>query len=405
MTLALTATGLTIQNFTEALEEIVANLGTALSLTPVQVQRLRTNARSTLGNLSRIEAERDVAFQEALLAAYDALSWSAEGVQLENVVALLGVERTPALASQVTAGLSGVPGSLVPAGTRVRYNPEETTWITSEAVVLAGVTPVAVTLVSETVGEAQIVALDPDTGFDDWTLLDVVAGLTGIESTAQPVVGAPTETDTALRARARIEAYRRAQGPLTAIEAAIAGITGVTYVRAWDNTGPFGAVDSDGIPGRAINAVVEGGSTNEIFAALLAQRPAGIEIYGTGETANLSLGLGRYIAAGFDRVADITIWINCTITTSTSEEEAPADVTTVAAARLLEQGPILFGIGDDVLPYRLASSLSDIAGIDSANVTISTDDGATDPYSTAKRVISIRQRPTFAAVRITVTEA
>jgi hypothetical protein len=115
---------------------------------------------------------------------------------------------------------------------------------------------------------------------------------------------------------------------------------------------------------------------------------------------------GSNVVASFNRVENIPMWIACTITTSTSESAAPADVVSLVAARLLEQAPLLFDIGDDVLPWKIEGNVNEaeIPGIDDVQVALSFDNGATDPFTRAKRVIALRQLSTFDAVRITVTE-
>lgn len=404
MTATLDATGLHVQTFDEILDEVVAALTTALSLTPPQAYRVRQSVQSVLGNLARIHTENEQASQEVLLAVYNALSWDAEGTQLERVVALLGVTRRAAFASRVTGPAAGTVATVIPNGTRLQYLPEGTTWaVVDGPYTIGGGGTVEIALESE-LEVANVVAVDPETGFDDWLVLDAVVGFSdvgGFESAAQPIIGSPVETDAALRARASVEAYQRGQGPLAAIEAAVSAVDGVTFVRAWDNTGDPASTDANGIPGRAINVVVEGGDDDEIIAAILAKRPAGALLFGTDVTETADLEHGRYLEVGFDRVTALPMHIRATVTTSTSEETAPADLADVVEARLLERAPELFGIGDDVLPLRLAATLADIPGIDAAIIELSLDGAA---WGTAKRVVTIRQRSTYDAARITVIE-
>lgn len=399
MSAVVDSSGLTIQSFDEILEEIIVAQGTALSLTAAQIQRMRAGVQSTLGQIVRVEAEREAIAQEALLSVYNALSFQAEGAQLDRVVRLLGMTRLPAELSRVTGTASGTPATEIPTGTRLRYNPLETVWVVDGPYTIGGGGTVSIAVEREDADDAEV-ALDPATGFDDWTILDTVVGFTAFESSAQPIIGHAIESDAALRSRAEIEAFRRGQGPLKAIEAAVLEIAGVTYVRVYENRTLV--TDADGIPGKAINAVVMGGDDAEIAAAIFASRSAGAEVYGTDVSVIVVDDWGFSHTMAFDRVDDVPLYIRCTLTTSSAEDVAPAGVTDTVETLLLEQAATSFGIGDDVKPYVLSGAVfaAGLPGIDAVLIELS-DDGAT--WQTTKWPISIRERSVFNAARVTVT--
>lgn len=407
MSLTIDATGLQIQTYDDILEEIIVAVAVGLSLTAAQTERLRTTVKGSWNQLVRIEAERDQAFQESLLAVYNTLAWAAEGVALDRVVALLGVTRRGDSLSEVAVELDGTPATVIPAGARVQYNPTGSIWtVQAEATIEAGGT-VAAVLEAEDAGAIEVEASAPG----DWTILDIVVGWDGVTTDEQTVIGAAAELDGELRARAAIEAYRRGQGPQNAIRAAVTQVEGVTFVGVWESQALLATdTDANGIPARSINVVVEGGDSDEIAAAIQASRAGGIRLFGlpggTLVERTIELSNGSPVVVQFNRVDDIEIWIDCEITTSTSEETAPPAVDDLVAAVLLEAGPALFDIGDDVLPWKLEQRVGDeeIPGIDDVRVTLSYDDGVLDAYTRAKRAISIRERSTFDAARITVTE-
>ncbi len=393
MSVTVDSTGITTQTFEEILEEIVAALQVNLSLTDAQANRIQTSLQSGLGQWSRIQAEREVLEQEALSAVYDTLSLTTDGANLDRVVRLLGLTRRAAVVSEVTGTITGTAAVVVPAGFRIQYNPDGTVWVTDAEYTIGGGGTVTVTLERE---EADSAAPGAST---DWTNLDTLVGFTSFESTAQPVVGNDVETDGELRVRATTEAYRRSQGPLAAIEAAVSEVEGVTYVAAWDNPSP--STDSDGIVAYATNVVVQGGADTEIITAILNARAAGSQMQGA-VTETRNLGGSKNVTIGFDRVTNVDLHIRCTLTTSTSEDETPAGIDATVAALLLEQAAVLFGIGDDVLPWRLEAVIHVAAypGIDNVVVEVS-DDGSS--WSTNKYEISIRELAAFDAARITVT--
>lgn len=396
MSATLDSTGLTIQTNAEILADVIADLQAAFG------SNVRTELQSSFGQLARIWAELEAFEQEALLSVFHTFDLNAaEGVSLDRLVALLGMTRIPELQSQVTGTATGTPATNIPNGTRIQFDDDETVWLVVDGpYTIGGGGTVSITVEAEDTG-----ALEPGVSAD-WTILDVVTGFSDVgsfASTAQPIVGRETETDTELRVRADTARYARGQGPNAAIEAAVLEVTGVTYVRCYENV--TWITDANGIPGKSINVVVEGGADDEVAQAIWNAKPLGSGSHGTDVVDEPVVdSRGEAQAVSFDRVADVTIWIDATITTSTSEETPPDDLATLVADTLVEAGEDRFGIGDDVLPLRLAAALGDIPGIDAADVQISIDDGAADPYSTAKRVISIRERATFATARITVTE-
>jgi uncharacterized phage protein gp47/JayE len=406
VTVTIDATGLHVQTYEEILEEIIIAISVGLALTAAQTQRLRDTVGGSWNQLVRIEAEREAGLQESLLAVYNTLSLEAEGVPLDRVAALLGVSRRAESYSVVAVEFAGVAATVIPDGTRVQNNTNGSIWLVDGPAVVGLGGTVDGTMTAETVGAVLIAG-----GATAWTILDVVVGFTGVTTDEQTVVGAATETDAELRARVAVEAYRRGQGPQAAIRAAVSQVTGVTYVGVWESTALAATdTDSNGIPARSINVVVEGGDSDEIAAAIQTSRAGGIRLFGlpgaTQVERTILLSNGSPVLVQFNRVDEIEIWINCEITTSTAEDSAPPDVDALVAAILLEAGPALFDIGDDVLPWKLEQRVGDeeIPGIDDVRVELSTDDGATDAYSRAKRSISIRERSTFLAARITVTE-
>lgn len=403
MSATIDSTGLTIQSFDDVLEEIIVAQATALGLTPAQTQRMRLGVQSTLGQIVRIEAEREVMAQEALLAVYNALSIEAEGPQLDRVVRLLGMTRIPADVSRVTGLATATPGTTIPVGARLRYDVLETTWEVTIGGLVPGGGTLSITIEREDAG-ADSVPLDPDTGFDDWTILDSVIGWSDVgsfESVTQPVVGREIETDAALRVRATTEAFKRGQGPIKAIESALLEVEGVTYARVYENRTLI--TNSDGIPGKAINAIVVGGDSDEIGAAIFGSRSAGAEVYGTDETVDVTDEWGFVHTMAFDRVDSVNVHVRCTLTTSTAEDEAPIDVDDTVEDLILAQAAVSFSIGDDVRPYVLSGAIfaAGLPGIDNVLIELSLDGVA---WQTTKLSIGIRAQAAFAAARVTIVE-
>ncbi len=256
-----------------------------------------------------------------------------------------------------------------------------------------GGTVANVEVVAQELGEVDVSLLGA------WTLVDTVVGFTAFSDTSQPDLGRLVESDAEYRERAEIERYARGTGTLAAIEARVSAIDAVSYVRAYHNvaTNP---VDANGVPYHAINVVVEGGIAAEIAAAIVAAGPAGHLFYGTDESELVTNGPAQDLV-GFDRVANLDLYVRATLTTSTAEDDAPDDLEGDVVAKLLAYTAANWSIGTDVKVKDLSGSLSTIAGVDAILIETSLD-GVT--WGTAKRSISIRQRAVLTEARITFVE-
>lgn len=402
MSLSFTAGNFVFETLAEAIEARVVALQAGLGLTAEQAQRIRADVRSVLGNLARIGAERDVAVQEALAEVVLSLGWQAEGSRLDAVVALLGVEREPVRTSRVTGmAADGDADETIPAGTRLRYDPTGSTWQVEADAVIGPGGEVELALISEDPGAADEVATSGLLA-DDWTILDFVDGWADgtFASAAQPVVGRPIETDPQLRARAAQEAYRRGQGPYAAIEAQVAAVDGVTFVRCYDN--PEDETDANGVPARHVYVVVEGGDDAEVAAAIWRARGGGVRTHGIDIEETITTGPNRSVVIRADRVVTVPIYVRATLTTSTSEIEASGTLDNESEAAMRAVGEATAAIGADVLPRRFAGAHDDLEGFDAVTIELSLD-GVT--WQTTKLAMGATQRPVFAADRISTVLA
>lgn len=393
MSATITSSGLQTETFEEIKDSLVDMYAQVFGITDIQRERIRDDLESTAGQLVRIWAEQEYRHQEALQQVYNSLGWSSSGANLDRAVALLGVSRNGAIASQVSGTAAGTAGVEIPEGTRIQFDDDSTIWeVTDGPYTIGGGGTVTILLNCQTYGAIEAAPSS------NWTIIDTVVNFDSFASVTQTVTGAAAETDAELRARAQQEAFRRAMGPLEAIEAQVAGVTGVTYVKAWENTTL--STDADGIPGKAINVVVEGGVASDIAAAIYRSRPAGIQMYGTDESEEIDLGLGRIVTIGFDRVSDVDIYVDVDLQTSTSEENPPVGIATTVdnlVAAYIET----LDIGQDVLSYKIIGHIhaQNYPGIDAITVTVD----RTPAPAASKEAISLRERARGDAARVTVT--
>lgn len=399
MTVTIDATGLTVPTYEELVEDLISTIGTGLSLTEADKSRIRANVQSTLGVICRAQAEAlDVAMQ-ALYECYAMYGPMATGPALDGFFGSLGIFREPAEKAFVTGDFIGTPSTSIPTGTKLRYPPNGTIWEVVDGPFVIGGGGTVEGTIQALVAQEDVVAVDPSTGFDSWEYVDTVAGADSFESTEQTIRGQAIETDAAYRQRALDSIGRKGEGTLTAIKGQLQDVTGLEYVEVYHN--PTDTLDvSSGLPAHSVNVVYDGGSFNDVATIIQQIRAYGIPLYAEpGPTFQSTVINGETIIA--NTVEDIPIYVRATLTTSTSEEDAPADLEAYTKTEINTLANSLFGIGDDVTPHRLVGVYKEVPGIDVVVIEVS-DDGSS--WSTAKYPISIRQRATFSETNISLVE-
>ena len=128
--------GLTIKRLAEIKDEIEATLRTSFG------DQINTLPESVIGQLVSLFAEREALIWELVEAVYDSqYPDTAEGASFDNVGALTGFTRLPALASTIAVqAFFGTPSTVIPAGTILSVLNDSTSKFVSdnEVILIAG---------------------------------------------------------------------------------------------------------------------------------------------------------------------------------------------------------------------------------------------------------------------------
>jgi uncharacterized phage protein gp47/JayE len=100
-----------------------------------------------------------------------------------------------------------------------------------------------------------------------------------VTNPAAAAVGAPVESDAALRLRQTVSTALPSLTVLDGIIGAVSDVSGVTRLRAYEND--TGTTDANGLPPHSISLVVEGGDADAIAAAIAQKKTPGAGTYGT----------------------------------------------------------------------------------------------------------------------------
>jgi len=265
---------------------------------------------SPLGQLVGIFAEREALVWELAQAVYDSMyPDSSSNVSLDNVCAIIGVERLPASRSTVTASLTGTAGVTVPAGSIVSTNPLSNRFYTAADAIFAPAGTVDVVCYSSDYGEIAAPA---------GTLTNIVTKVTGwdaVTNVEDADIGEEIEIDSALRLRRLQSLQIGGRSTVGGIFANILqDIEGVTDVRVIENDSDY--IDSDGRPPHSVECVVKGGADQDIIDKIWEVKPAGIQTAATSDIPIVGTALddeGGTHTINFSRPSDIDIWMHAEI--------------------------------------------------------------------------------------------
>lgn len=177
--------------------------------------------------------------------------------------------------------------------------------------------------------------------------------------------------------------------------------TVLTVDEASTDVSMLDALINGGRPPKSFEAVVEGGSDDDIANQIWLTKPAGIETFGNvngGNGIQITDSQGNTQVIFFSRPTQVTIWVQVALTLYTEEDFPNNGVQDVALA-IFNYG-VGLGVGIDVLLQRVLSQIFNVPGIASGNMTIGTNPNA---LSTADISIADNEISTWDLERISVT--
>lgn len=229
---------------------------------------------------------------------------SATGASQSKLVQLNGINRLDSSPSIANLTLAGTPGTFIAAGQLVSDVNNINQWATLTAVTLDGLGAGTVQAACQNFGPVAALA---------GTLTNIVTPVVGWASVTNPTdatLGRNVETDTELRIRRDRSTMAPAASPVESVYANLGNVPGVTYARVRQNNTL--AVDSNGIPGKSVAAVVVGGEDLDIAYVLLERTGIVAEWFGN-TSVNLFDEQGEAYAVKWTRPDPLPIYIELTI--------------------------------------------------------------------------------------------
>jgi uncharacterized phage protein gp47/JayE len=361
-----------------------AALGADLDVSPEQ----------PLGQMNGIVAAKLRELWEALGLVYVArIPAGASGASLEGIGEITALSRLGATYGTVTLTVILGAGRTLDAGAVASVTGQPTNrWVTTAAATNSSGVQASVSVAAR----AESPGLQRANAGTISVIATPVTGWVGVTNAADAIPGAAAETDPAMRRR-RAETIRAGgSSPLDAVRRAIADVTDVTQVRAFENTTDY--TDADGRPPHSLDVLVVGGTDQAVADALWSAKAAGIRTWGsTSRTVTDSGGTARSVS--FSRPSVVNVYVAATVERDPSVYPTAADLLAVVGPALAAVGDLL-QIGEPVRVELLRSTIFRLPGvIDVPSVRL----GRTaSPTGTANLSIGRRELADLDSSRVTV---
>lgn len=359
---------------------------------------LDTDAATPQGRLIASETDtRAAVLRFCALMANQINPDIASGTFLDAVSMLSGISRQGAYSTAVTATISGVPGSIIPAGSQAKTEAGDIFQLENSATIGAGGTVTATFLSLET-GPVPCAA---------GALAQIVSPVSGWETItngAAGTIGADMESDADMRARRKASLYQ-GSGYIQSMYRALYYVDNLKSAYIYENkTANSETTDGITIPGHSLYIVADGGTDADVAQAIFETKSAGCGLSGT-TTVAVSGEYGQSYEIKFSRPTQVPI--DVTVQAQNVSALSPQTVSQqIKDAVLAFASDSIHGvdgakIGQDISPFEISGAINiQVPDVFVKSVGICLHGGTPE---TDVIDIKINEVATIAAADITVT--
>jgi hypothetical protein len=383
----LTPNGLDIKR----LEEIKADMITRARSPEYFGPGLAAGEDTPIGHIFGLTATPIAEVWELAQQEYDSRNPNAaEGISLDNLGSIVGVEREPARKTAVTLTCTGTNGTLIPQGSIVRIT-NGASFITDDPVTIPVSGTIDVAASAEEYGPIEA----PAGTVDD--IVTVIAGWDAATNAEDGTLGRLIETDEDYRLRRLSSLQGIGNATDLAIQAHISDLDSVDASACVSNRTLV--TDSNGIPGKAFRVVVwpVQQASDELLVAEEIWRSMPSGIYSDGAEAFLiqdSQGYIQTVRFSYAVEVDIYVTVNLTYDGLYTGDDA-------VKGSVLNYGSSLSIGGDVILLVMLLTIANENTGIVSMEI-LASKTGVPGPSDDVNIPISVLEIAAFDVANITV---
>lgn len=299
----------------------------------------------------------------------------AGGVFLDALLALTGVERDAATRSVIPGvTLGGIPNVIIPAGTRAK---------TGNGDVFELLSAVVLDALGAGSGDFRAVEFGPIAAAPG-SLTQIVDGVLGWETVTNPAaatLGRYLQSDAGARVKRRRTLGFQGQALAVAITSAVYNVEGVLSLTYRENvTNAAATIDGVLIDAHSVFVCVDGGSDDDIAAALLEKKSGGCGWTGTTTVNVTEAASGQTYPVKFQRPAEVDLVARVTVknVAGLTDPTAAVKAAILAYAAGDQEGEPGFVVGASVTSFELGGAIGRAApGLFVKNLELSDDAGST----------------------------
>lgn len=290
----------------------------------------------------------------------------ATGVDLNVICALTGTTRSQGTPSTVELTLTGVNGTVIPAGKLVESPTEGSQWsIDNDVTISGGTTTVTATCTENGATAASIKTIT--------RIVDTVGGWQAVSNPEVATLGTDRQSDALLRAVRRRSVSRPGNNQLDSMVGELFAVDGVRRVRVYENY--TDVTDSNGLPRHSISPIIDGGADYDVAKAIFIKKNPGCNLYVSATPVTVADVYDQYpnnsTTITFSRPDYVDMVLDINII---DDGTLPVDVVQQVKDAIIEysQGTLIdssagfnatgFDIGDDVPIRRIDTPINQVIG-------------------------------------------
>ena len=289
----------------------------------------------------------------------------ASGFVLDDLGSLFLIERQSATHTTTTVVFGGVPGTIIPANTRLQSD-DNNIFTNGQSYTIGN--DGTVTAQYEAI-ETGPIPCEPNTLT---TILDAVNGLETATNPSTPVLGVDLEADAEFRARIKSSLNINSIAILSAIKSNLEAVPGVSGSYCYDNyTSAAETVDGVVVPAHSLLACVEGGNNVDVAKVLYEKKTIGTGYIKASDNPDYQVVTTNVIDETYGTTYPVTFMrpeqtaIDVVITVS-RQGYSGADLSQAVKDATMDwyngdiDGVDGITIGKSVSPFEISAAISDV---------------------------------------------
>lgn len=399
MSFGMTDAGFKPKRLADIMDSLTTKLQNATDPETGEHPFINETADGVLMQITSIIAEElSICWEQAYAASTQFDPPNASGAALRGLVQINGINPSYGSSTQIPMTMTGTPGVVIPAGSRISNIDGTETYQTASTVTIPDAGTVVVNAVCTETGPKNpsantIIAIQ--TPIYGWT--DATNG-------AATAIGSDADTDTDLHIKQERATSATSYRQVDAIIAGIINVPGVTFARLYVNKTL--TTDARGITGKTMAAVVVGGEDEAIANVMRLKAGSLDDFQGNLTTPVTYTGeLGDTQVIDFYRPTETPIYIGLSITV-TNSAAYPENAQTLIKQAIVEyskydqSGMAGFPPGADVILSRLYTPINSVPGFKVNSLQIGKAAGT---LAASDIAIAWNELATFDADNISIT--